>query len=107
MPIYEYSCVECSSRFQLKQSFDSEPVATCPNCGADSRRLFSPPAIVFKGAGWYATDYRGGYEAQVDNRKEEKEGERETGKSSGDGEKSGPAGEEKAAAPAASSEAQT
>ncbi len=66
MPIYEYSCPEGHGRFQLRQGFDSEPMAPCPTCGVESRRLFSTPAILFKGSGWYATDSRGSYESNVE-----------------------------------------
>ena len=57
MPIYEYQCVECKHRFELKQGFDADPVEPCPECSAVSRRLFHPPAVIYKGTGFYTTDY--------------------------------------------------
>lgn len=59
MPIYEYICESrsCSHRFELRQGFDAEPVATCPLCHSRARRRISPVPIIFKGSGWYVTDY--------------------------------------------------
>ena len=57
MPRYEYRCEAESHRFELKQGFDSEPVAECPECGSTSRRVFHVPAVVFKGSGFYVNDY--------------------------------------------------
>ena len=58
MPIYEYRCDHCGHEFSRQQRFDEEPVGKCPNCGKRPRKLFSRPAIVFKGSGWHVTDYR-------------------------------------------------
>lgn len=57
MPIYEYLCQSCSYKFELKQSIKEEPVATCTRCGKTVNRIISAPAIMFKGTGWYITDY--------------------------------------------------
>ncbi len=57
MPIYEYQCVECKHKFELKQGFDADPTEPCPKCDAVSRRLFHPPAVIYKGTGFYTTDY--------------------------------------------------
>ena len=57
MPRYDYECDTCHHVFELKQSFSSEPVATCPECQNAARRLFHSVPIVFKGSGWYVTDY--------------------------------------------------
>ena len=59
MPRYDYICNNCEGgyTFELKQSFDSEPVADCPICGTLSKRQFSSVPIVFKGSGWYVNDY--------------------------------------------------
>ena len=57
MPTYEYECNSCQHRFEEKQSFSSEPVATCPKCTEDSRRVFHAVPVVFKGAGFYVNDY--------------------------------------------------
>ena len=59
MPRYDYICENCEGgyTFELKQSFDSDPVADCPICGSLSKRKFSLVPIVFKGSGWYVNDY--------------------------------------------------
>ncbi|HEY6959747.1 MAG TPA: FmdB family zinc ribbon protein [Candidatus Limnocylindria bacterium] len=58
MPIYDYLCDHCGHAFSAVQSFTDAVIETCPNCGKRPRKLFVPPAIVFKGSGWYKTDSR-------------------------------------------------
>ena len=58
MPIYEYECGQCGSRFEKRQGFDAEPMATCPRCKGKSRRIIHPTSIVFKGSGFHITDHR-------------------------------------------------
>lgn len=60
MPTYDYQCDACSHRYEQWQSFADAKLTTCPACGAESlRRLFgSGAAILFKGSGFYETDYR-------------------------------------------------
>ena len=57
MPLYEYQCESCETRFERIQKFSDPPVETCPSCGGRVRKLLSSPAIQFKGSGWYITDY--------------------------------------------------
>ena len=57
MPLYEYECYLCGTRFERIQHVDSEPVKVCPACGGAVRRLLGTPALQFKGSGWYVTDY--------------------------------------------------
>ncbi len=61
MPTYEYECSKCSSRFELRRSFSDNSLVSCPHCGCDARRIFSPVPIIFKGSGFYSTDYRGNH----------------------------------------------
>lgn len=60
MPTYEYVCDACQHQFELFQSITAEPEKQCPECGKKKlRRLIGPgAAIVFKGSGFYKTDYR-------------------------------------------------
>ena len=60
MPIYEYECNICHHLFELKQGFDEEPVAECPKCAGEARRVLQSPPIIFKGSGFYVTDSRRG-----------------------------------------------
>ena len=57
MPLYEYQCESCDKRFEKIQKFSDPPIDTCPSCGGHVKKLFSSPAIQFKGTGWYITDY--------------------------------------------------
>ena len=58
MPLYEYECESCGSRFERIQKFSDPPVSECPKCGSGPvRKLLSSPAIQFKGSGFYITDY--------------------------------------------------
>ncbi len=60
MPTYEYVCGKCEHRFERFQSIMAKPIRKCPNCGkASAHRLVSAGAgIIFKGSGFYETDYR-------------------------------------------------
>lgn len=57
MPIYEYVCQDCEHRFEVKQKISDAPVTGCPRCGQAVTKVISAPAIMFKGSGWYVTDY--------------------------------------------------
>ena len=59
MPLYEYECLKCGKRTELLQRFEDAPLAACPKCGGEVKKLFSAPAVQFKGSGWYVTDYAG------------------------------------------------
>jgi putative FmdB family regulatory protein len=58
MPTYEYECGNCRHRFELRQSFDDEPEALCPQCRQAARRIFHPAPIIYKTGGFYVTDSR-------------------------------------------------
>lgn len=57
VPIYEYYCSSCNSNFELKQGFDAETVQPCPDCKTSSQRNFNVPTVIYKGSGFYTTDY--------------------------------------------------
>ena len=58
MPLYEYQCDACGSRFEVIQKFSDSAPGACRICGSGPvKRLLSSPAIQFKGSGWYITDY--------------------------------------------------
>ena len=59
MPTYEYECTKCGNKFDVFQKITDEPSAKCPECKARAKRLISSGAgIIFKGSGFYATDYK-------------------------------------------------
>ena len=59
MPTYEYECKKCGHVFEEFQRITAEPLSKCPKCSGKLRRLPGAGAgIIFKGSGFYATDYR-------------------------------------------------
>ncbi len=60
MPTYDYVCDACEHEFELFQSMKDDPIRKCPKCKRlKLRRLFGTgAAVVFKGSGFYQTDYR-------------------------------------------------
>lgn len=60
MPTYEYACQKCGHRFEQMQSITANPLKKCPECGKNAlqRLLGAGAGIIFKGSGFYATDYR-------------------------------------------------
>ncbi|HOW87197.1 MAG TPA: zinc ribbon domain-containing protein [Candidatus Omnitrophota bacterium] len=60
MPTYEYECGACGHRFEKFQSMKDRPVKTCPACGKSKaqRIIHGGAGILFKGSGFYQTDYR-------------------------------------------------
>lgn len=67
MPTYEYECAKCGKTFEVFQSMKDEPLKTCPDkkCKGKVKRLLGTGAgLIFKGSGFYITDYRSeGYKA--------------------------------------------
>jgi putative FmdB family regulatory protein len=59
MPTYEYECKSCHHKFEAFQSIKDQPLKKCPKCGKSLRRLFGGGmGIIFKGSGFYTTDYK-------------------------------------------------
>ena len=69
MPVYEYKCSECDECFEIKQSYHDKPVTVCHRCGSEARRVFKPAPIIFKGSGFYVTDYATDKEKNAETRK--------------------------------------
>ena len=57
MPTYSYRCDSCGNEFDLRQSFSAEPSHECPVCSNIARRRINLPAVIYKGSGFYTTDY--------------------------------------------------
>ncbi|MBN1633924.1 MAG: zinc ribbon domain-containing protein [Ignavibacteria bacterium] len=59
MPIYEYKCSECGFQFDKFQSIKDLPLKTCPRCGKESLKkiISGGTGLIFKGSGFYLTDY--------------------------------------------------
>ena len=75
MPIYEYECLSCGKRTEVLQKMADAPLAACPNCGGEVKKLISAPAFQLKGSGWYATDYGGKKGAGASETKSESKSE--------------------------------
>src|SRR5690242_12886172 len=59
MPTYEYECQKCGHRFEEFQSMTAKPLQRCPKCRGKVKRLIGAGAgLLFKGSGFYITDYR-------------------------------------------------
>ena len=60
MPTYDYECEACDHKFEMYQPITAKPIRKCPKCGKTKvRRLIGAGAgIIFKGSGFYCTDYR-------------------------------------------------
>ena len=60
MPNYDYECANCKKTFEIFQNISAERLANCPECGKSGfkRLIGSGAGIIFKGSGFYCTDYR-------------------------------------------------
>lgn len=59
MPTYEYECTTCKHKFEILQPISEKPKSKCPKCGKKLRKLISSAGgFIFKGKGFYATDYK-------------------------------------------------
>jgi putative FmdB family regulatory protein len=59
VPTYVYRCERCESTFERRQSFSDAPLTSHDDCGGPVRKLIVPAPVIFKGSGFYTTDYRG------------------------------------------------
>ena len=96
MPTYDYKCTACGHTFDELQSFSAPPLTRCPACKKNKlERLFGGGgAIIFKGSGFYETDYR-------------RAGQNGNSKTEGDGAKADGEAKTEATTPAASDTAKT
>jgi putative FmdB family regulatory protein len=102
VPTYQYACKEpaCGHRFEAVQSFSDDPIAICPVCEGQVRKVFSAVGVVFKGSGFYRTDSRENAKASdgsssngsSPNGSGEKKSEAASSSSSGESSKSGSSG---------------
>jgi len=99
MPTYDYECDACGHTWEMFQRIVEDPIKKCPKCNKKkARRLFGTgSAVMFKGSGFYETDYRSdsykkGEKAAKDSKapKSESKGDKSTGKSGSSDSSSGP-----------------
>ena len=69
MTIYSYKCKNCGKVFDKLVGAGGNGKVKCVECKSDSQRVFSPVGIIFKGSGFYSTDYKAGSKSSkvVDN----------------------------------------
>ena len=86
MPVYTYRCENCGVQFEKHQSFNDEPLKTCPECRKKSlKKVITPTKIIFKGSGFYATDHRSASgDVSRNNKSESKSSEKSTDTKSSD-----------------------
>src|SRR6266852_379368 len=59
VPLYEYKCLKCGRNTEKIENVSGPHLKKCPYCGGKDESVITAPAIQFKGAGWYVTDYAG------------------------------------------------
>ena len=87
MPTYEYTCRDCGHTFDIVQSMWDESLTMCPECGGSLRKVFAPPAISFKGSGFYATDHGKKSKASAESRSDGEKSEKKPGERKEDAKK--------------------
>lgn len=58
MPRYDFKCSTCGSVCEVSRSATDDSPVPCPECGAETRRVFTPVGVHFKGSGFHNTDYK-------------------------------------------------
>jgi putative FmdB family regulatory protein len=59
VPIYGYRCNSCGHELEVLQKLSDEPLKVCPKCQGKLTKKFYPAGVIFKGSGFYSTDYKG------------------------------------------------
>lgn len=91
MPTYEYECTQCGHTFDVFQRITADPLSSCPKCKGTLRRLIGGGmGVIFKGSGFYTTDYKKGSALAGPNGSREKT--KEKGSEAGAAAKGGDAG---------------
>lgn len=74
MPTYEYACKECGHEFERFHSINANPDLSCPACGGQvERKISGGTGLLFKGSGFYITDYKNGKEKPAEKKQESAE----------------------------------
>jgi len=78
MPTYEYECTNCGSRVELMQRVGDPPLKRCGKCSGRMRKVLFPVGVIYKGSGFYTTDYaRKGSSFDDDGKREKKSDKKE------------------------------
>lgn len=88
MPIYGYVCTQCGHTFEVLQSMSDPPLRECPVCMGPLRKQLYPVGVIYKGSGFYTTDYKSSGASKSESKSESdggsKPSESKDSKSSGD-----------------------
>ncbi|CAI8043269.1 hypothetical protein GBAR_LOCUS24009 [Geodia barretti] len=87
MPRYDYRCTECSTEFELVQKFSEAGQGECPSCSGAGQRVFHAVPVIYKGSGFYTTDY--GRPKRPVEKEDSKESASESSSSSSNGSSEG------------------
>jgi len=60
MPIYGYRCRSCGNELEVLQKMSDPPLKTCPKCSGELTKILYPVGVIYKGSGYYSTDYKSG-----------------------------------------------
>ncbi len=60
MPIYGYRCRSCGNEIEVLQKMSDPPLKTCPKCSGELTKILYPAGVIYKGSGYYSTDYKSG-----------------------------------------------
>ena len=80
MPIYGYRCTQCGHELEALQNMSDPPLRVCPECMGPLQKLLYPVGVVFKGSGFYSTDYKGSKSASNGSESGKSESKSETPK---------------------------
>jgi len=67
VPIYGYRCSSCGHQFEIQQRMSDAPLQVCPKCQGKLTKMLYPTGVIFKGSGYYTTDYRAPEKAKSEN----------------------------------------
>ncbi|MCG3153590.1 MAG: hypothetical protein DKINENOH_00180 [bacterium] len=105
MPTYDYDCSSCGRTTEIFQSITAPPVEKCPHCGGKvSRRISGGTGLIFKGSGFYLTDYKNAGTKNGDGKAEKAKPAAGAAEAPGKEKSGGEAAGKKAESPPASSE---
>ena len=74
MPIYEFVCANCNEHYEIMINWGEEIPKVCIKCGGNLKKVFHPVGIIFKGSGFYTTDYK--KKTEKDNEENKNKGEK-------------------------------
>ena len=79
MPIYGYRCSNCGHEFEIQQRMSDEPLKVCPKCQGKLTKILYPAGVIFKGSGFYSTDYKGSSKSSGNGSSDDGKSEAKTG----------------------------